>query len=437
MKIRSIACAAVMALAGAGLWAQSNTNKTTAGVFTSDADKVVNIESWKNLEPKTFFGFLGYRNSALNLGFAKEFDNFYLGTVINGNLGWGFSTEETKNGDDKTYKSSQNANDFNLTALVGLKAGAFRFNYAHDGNAESDKKTVTINGDTETITTTDEYTNAFDLRYGWSVKAGRTPLTPYAGLKLTFDTDSTETVVKIDGKKQDSSTKTDNSTSHIAVVAGTGIDLSIQHGPTHKINVDTVWSGNFRSPYEVDSVKVSGGGFNANIIGKYKFVYDEVDNLQLGFTVTVPVSISTTNTTNKIDSDNNVVNDKVEISTSPSLGLGLIWTVKPEKFSINAGTFIDLPEISFSNDTTKTKVLGTSSKESTTNWEGTSGNGTAIGLNTGFNWNLTPQLAFDCTYNLLGDILTSTMNSAWSNDLWDNINTILFHQLSLMLTLKL
>jgi hypothetical protein len=71
---------------------ESNTSKSSEGVFGTDVDNLVDVNGWSDIEFKNMFTSLSYGANGLELGFAKALKNSYLGLFLVGDLGFDFES---------------------------------------------------------------------------------------------------------------------------------------------------------------------------------------------------------------------------------------------------------------------------------------------------------------------------------------------------------
>jgi hypothetical protein len=84
-----------MVIAPIGLFAQSNTFISTAGIFKSDVDKSLSVIDFSEIQGGIAYGMLD--NSYLNLGFGDHFGGLYLAAGYKGNIfgNWAWNSQST------------------------------------------------------------------------------------------------------------------------------------------------------------------------------------------------------------------------------------------------------------------------------------------------------------------------------------------------------
>ena len=110
----------------------SNTRKSTFGLYYTDVDNFMSVTRWNTVKPETFFGHIGYEDE-LNVGFAKQFKDFYIGTSFVGQLDGLTSTTTNNDGDKTTTTETSVENAFTAAALFGFGNMAFKATAAWNG----------------------------------------------------------------------------------------------------------------------------------------------------------------------------------------------------------------------------------------------------------------------------------------------------------------
>ena len=135
----------------------SNTSSATKGTILADADKVMDVNNYKDVDFSNFFANTNISNGKGDFVFAKKFDNLYLGTYYNGDfLLPTTNTDEEVNSDESnttTENELESTNSVTKTttlrgnnyfaALFGLDSFALRLNarIQLDGNTTKSEST--------------------------------------------------------------------------------------------------------------------------------------------------------------------------------------------------------------------------------------------------------------------------------------------------------
>lgn len=156
----------------------SNTNMATKGTIKADADYYMDVDNYKKANIENMFLYTNLSSSWVNLGFAKQFENFYLGTWYIGDLllpvtetnetdnSFEFTqaTSSNKTETDSTQKTTTLNGDNDFAVLFGLRGGvALRLNSSVklSGTKESSESTEITKYTSEdySSTTTTEITS--------------------------------------------------------------------------------------------------------------------------------------------------------------------------------------------------------------------------------------------------------------------------------------
>ena len=229
-------------------------------------------------------------------------------------------------------------------------------------------------------------------------------------------------------KENEDITKTDNATvttgePYKAIDFGLGSTLVFPDKNNFNQSVKIPVSLSFEIPN--DSTK---SNFYLEFNPAYTVTYDKIDRLILGASAVLYTTFNTSETVDSTTDDSTVSNG---IYITPKFNLGLQYKAVPEKFTINAGASVEMPEWEFTNSKTSSTSTSTNS--------GTSSDG-GLTLYSGFSAVLAKTVTFDCSYNVLGDLLGAALYSKWSTgsdtSIWNNLNLILFHSLSMNISVK-
>jgi len=85
-KLKIVAAFLCFAMLLTSVFAESNTAKSTAGVFKNDIDYFNNVNKYTKLEMEKWFGYTGIRRDDLDLGYATKLGSLYLGAEYKGKL---------------------------------------------------------------------------------------------------------------------------------------------------------------------------------------------------------------------------------------------------------------------------------------------------------------------------------------------------------------
>lgn len=427
----------------------SNTNISTAGIFGNDTDDFMDVNSWSNVAPENFFGKLYYNdnNKRLNLGAAKNIGGFYFGANLSGNIGFNFNSvsDKTETSSSSTTTSSKTStfsgrnSEFDLSALIGIGDNlGIKASFYYDGDPDS------ISTSTETAgSSSEEYVKKQvfrpQVRVGYNAKVNNLSLKNFGNFYININQDATK----------NATTDTNNTKTDYVLGGGTTIAFPKKNNISQELGGTLWWSIQYRKPTDVSTAASDDVTkyFNTGIrfYPSYKITYDKIERLSLGAKISCPIESefdSSTQTEKIIDSS--IVTKKYTniLEFSLSLALGLQYQVIPEKLTINAGASIFSPSLTakFEGENQNNSGTETSVSTSTTKWIGSS-SAASLNLRSGFTYVLAKTVTFDCSYNILSDLLYGNLDTKWqpgnTTSVWNNVNMILFHTLNLQLSVKL
>ena len=88
---------AILMLCTVTLFAQnsdpvSKTSRATNGVFKTDVDNFTDVNAWQDVELNNMFTSISYGSNGVELGFAKNLENGFLGLWLIGDVGFDFTS---------------------------------------------------------------------------------------------------------------------------------------------------------------------------------------------------------------------------------------------------------------------------------------------------------------------------------------------------------
>jgi len=144
----------------------SNQVKATAGVFKTDVDNYMSVKSWDKVKFDKWFGFLGGSNDGtVNLGYATNLGEIYLGGFYTGNI-FSSSTIETKKQtttwdadlqqmltkeDETEYPRTYDYTRNSIAALIGVAGMGIKVGFLEDIKTYNTPYNVSRDG-TSTVT---------------------------------------------------------------------------------------------------------------------------------------------------------------------------------------------------------------------------------------------------------------------------------------------
>ncbi len=136
----------------------SNTSTATKGTILADADKVMDVNNYKDVDFSNFFANTNISDERVNFVFAKKFDNLYLGTYYNGDLVLPTTDTDEEVNSDETSATTEN--EFESTNSVTKTTTLSGYNYfaalfGLDGFALRLNATIQLNGNITKSESTD------------------------------------------------------------------------------------------------------------------------------------------------------------------------------------------------------------------------------------------------------------------------------------------
>lgn len=480
----------------------SKTSQATNGVFKTDVDNFTNVNAWQNVDLNNMFTSISYSGDNVELGFAKKLENSFLGMWLIGDLGFDFKSTSKKDTSDsdgsttdsssveKTYTEEGKKSEFTVGALFGKGDMAYKASIYYKGNAadriykESSEGSSSVVIDSITInnsskTESEEIVDMYNLRPEFSVGLNGEKANYYGTVALDIMKNTTkEYSYKKEGDQEAVENKPDpenDDTIAVTIGGGASFNLKAKENLSQKVAVDTGFVLNFieddvvEDPNKDDKVEVINvTKYNYNSIfvkPTYSFKYDGDERLTVGFNAYANM-VWNNSTTKYITGSRNTDNEATRYTNSesenknfssvfkltPYASLAIAYDVIPSKLTFNASTKVSLPTLNYTWTTTKTttnSVTVADSKE-TNKTSGTDKSSTftltgvsvpcTMNFNSGFTYNLSKNLTFDATWNIVGDLFTNTLNSSLTTgntNIMNNLNKILVHNVSLGITFKM
>jgi len=203
---------------------ESNQSGATAGVFGTDVDSFMDVNSYGDVEFNKWFGFLGGDNSGIvSLGYATKFGNIYLGGFYTGNI-FRSGTNETKRlttswdpilmqlltkTDTTIYTQTTTNTNNNIAALIGVAGMGIKLGFSEDittyntpynvyrNNTNTGTSTVTQNVDGSITYSGNDSINYEEskadlmpyIQWGMKLDLGSGTLVPRVGAAINFARD--------------------------------------------------------------------------------------------------------------------------------------------------------------------------------------------------------------------------------------------------------
>lgn len=422
-KITTIFFAAVLGM-GAAFAQQSMTMESTAEQFDNDIDKFMSVNDWSEVEPERAFLFAGlspnssYGND-MQLGFAKQFSSLYFGTYFAGKLpDFTFNKGEKKNVEKAAVPSLESSFLFGFSNM-GIKINLKLSDMDSDDNFHKTYKDAK----------TEEWGRKFKLDTGvdFGINLGSDKVYKVtAGIALNSNVNTQKT--KTNGSIQSFS---DKSTYTLRLKGGVESDYADNGAITQTWGVDA--ATDFAIFPSKTSYKPSNKNyeytkgifaFAVRVEPKWALKYrTEDEKFALKFTTQAEFVTSMRKDYDYTEiGDNKTYNQNRKtvnnFYVTPKFKLGFEYAPK-EVIKLHAGIGVDCPSI-YTEITKDEKreansgALKDTDKSSVTNLNGTNLNGE---LSLGFAWYITPNVAFDASWNILSGGFSTSINQIMNSKL--------------------
>ena len=298
----------------------SNTRISTVGLYYTDVDNFMSVTRWNTVKPETFFGHIGYEDE-LNVGFAKQFKDFYIGTSFVGQLDGLTSTTINNDGDKTTTTKTSVKNDFTAAALLGFGNMAFKATAAWN-NADI-TNTKNVDGD---VIKNEIFNLNINLENGFVTKLDDKPLE--MSFFLGLDSSVNKTVNETADSKTDNSTYTINVGSSALWTFDTKENY-VQEGLLH---LYTSWA--------IPSVVQENAGMKVKYFGQYnnqialmpeyRITFNPTERLSMKFGALLPFTFAFKGDADYAEMDGNksyntARNETVYVDITPAISLGMIY----------------------------------------------------------------------------------------------------------------
>ena len=415
----------------------SNTRISTVGLYYTDVDNFMSVTRWNTVKPETFFGHIGYEDE-LNVGFAKQFKDFYIGTSFVGQLDGLTSTTTNNDGDKTTTTETSVENAFTAAALFGFGNMAFKATAAWNGADITNTKNVDGDVKKEEI-----FNLNINLENGFITKLDDKPLE--LSFLLGLDSVVNKTVDELAETKEDNSTYTINVGSSALWTFDTKENY-VQEGLLH---LYTSWA--------IPSVVQENAGMKVKYFGQYnnqialmpeyRITFNPTERLSMKFGALLPFTFAFKGDADYAEMDGNksyntARNETVYVDITPAISLGMVYQVLPEKVNFNMGINFNTPSLSWNTDIIKTRTDATSKDvdaTSTTTTYTYDDYVAGVNFGSGFTVQLAKTVTFDCYWNILSNLFGTNFRSdltEGSINFWNTVNKIFVHNIGFSISAK-
>lgn len=435
---------------------KSMTSISTMELFGNDVDDFMNVNEYQNVQPEHLFGYLGYGKKGMddygagkiNFGLAHQFNKFYLAGWFSGQINkWTVTnnkSDQTGMKKDSTTTAHGDKNAVYGKVLFGLDNMGIMANFAFKPNGDANK--YEDNREKKIKTTDNSFTLNTSLKFGLNHEiAGGKLFKSWAELGLNSRVSKKE--VNTDGKIS----LGDTSIYRLNLNGGTSFNLYEANDivQTLDLELDTGWDIYSITFYKSDSKSaVQNGAFGMEIAFKpaWTLAYEPEDS-KFGFKTKVGLENTFTYVQ---DPDNAVYDGKTAYVTTrnhitnfdikPSLAVGAIYKVVPEKFQLNGGASFKVPSGNWNNKKIQNRNSNTASKIDWTQEDGTWTAKSATGkldLNSGFTWTPSEKVTIDANWNILKAVFTDDFRTEFKGDFWKNVDMFVFQNFGFLVSVKL
>ena len=436
---------------------KSMTSISTAELFGNAVDDFMNVNEYQNVQPEHLFGYLGYGKKGsdeygagkINFGLAHQFNKFYLAGWFGGQINkW---TVENKKNDktgmkkDETTTAHGDKNAVYGKVLFGLGNMGIMANFAFKPDGTANK--YVDDRDKKTKTTDNRFALNTSVKFGINLNGKNDKV-----YKTWAELGLNSRVSKHEENKDGKISLLDTSIYRLNLNGGTSFDLYEANDivQTLDLELDTGWDIYSITFAKSDSKSVvQNGAFGMEIAFKpaWTLAYEPEDS-KFGFKTKVGLENKLTYVQ---DPDNAVGDGKTEYAASrkyvtkfditPSLAVGAIYKVVPEKFQLNGGASFKVPSGNWDNTKTQHRNSNTASKidwtEENGTWTAKSATG-KLDLNSGFTWTPSEKVTIDANWNILKAVFTDDFRTDFDNtNFWKNVNTLVFQNFGFLVSVKL
>lgn len=394
---------------------ESYTSSTTEGRFGLDVDDYMDVNSWSGVKFDKGFGFLSYNsgvNNGISLGYATHLFGAYVGLWFAG-YGGDFMLSSTlrTDADYKEFLSYKtlDENVYAMAVLLGKGDKGLKATLVYDPRRGGSSYAFTDDG----------------------YKQGEDYLL-YADLALGVgDTRNYHVGFYADVARDASTGGVDNGTFYDLYAGIGGLPFLFGFG----VDLDTrlrIFSAEQFDSLDADrkAEKHSREG-EIDIIAKADisrgFTFAPIDRLAVKAKVGLPVELGIYS-----EEGNGYKDINLDVVISPVAKVGLQYALRPEKVNFNLGTKLELGDLGLgilNNDDETSLSLGYRAKDIT------------LGFSSGFTLFLGKSITLDAEWGiidaLVGENLKSGSAFSGNNSVDEAVGKILFHEFSLLLSVKL
>lgn len=379
----------------------SRTYYGTAGTLRDEADNFMDVRYFNEVDFSNFWAWTNISSSYANLGFAKKFDELYLGAYYAGSLWNSIDNSESSGSIVDVNKSAVLSNEFDL--LFGFSGMALKLDTYFNTND-------TFTKDENNLNETHNSNYYFGLTWGGlSFPAEKFNLRPWAkvGLNVYDKCGHSENTIEVAGIK--TTTTTDDKSgnyNYLTVILASDFEWGNKEAFFSVAGLQYLFGSRLGLNGALTTEKTSIDGVSStvttNYVGRsyirntvtpsYRFEYKASDDLKFGGKATVNVNITSTSTGYSY-SYTPITTEVVSTTTTnvnSEIDFGMQYKLK-ENFAMNVGYMAVLPSFEHEKE-----INGLTSVTSVT----TNTNSFSSYLRTGFVWDINENCALDASMSI-------------------------------------
>lgn len=423
----------------------SYTNVSTAGLFSNDVDDYMSVNDWANVNPEKFFGFISYEsNGYINTGAAHQFKKIYFGGFFKGAFD-AFKTDlSTLDGKTSGSVKTDGATRYNFDTSGLFGFGKYGLKTSLSYNPTEVNNTTTNTG-TKTVEWKNKYILTPSVEFGFNQDFKDYVLQPHFGAEVVFNVDKHT-------KKEDGTLKLrdDKSKYKLGLKAGLGIVFpkkgNIEQDMSYDLKTAFTFYPEKTGLVGTDDQITKGRADNTiRLEPGYRLTYTPSDRLWLKFGAELPLNL------NWVDQAEYTEVGGVKTYTAnrardcyfkiePAIKLATMFDAVPNKFRLNAGVDFALPELTWKFYNVENHGNPTKRGTEFTYKAALAG----ITWHSGFSWFFGKRVTFDMQWDILQKLFTNSNSKLETstalngqNVFFHNLNTILMHNFSAMVVVKI
>ena len=379
----------------------SRTYYGTAGTLRDEADNFMDVRYFNEVDFSNFWAWTNISSSYANLGFAKKFDELYLGAYYAGSLWNSIDNSESSGSIVDVNNSAVLSNEFDL--LFGFSGMAIKLDTYFNTNNTSTE-------DTTTVTDTHASNYYFGLTWGGlSVPAEKFNLRPWAKVGLNFIDKygySKTTIEALGITTTTTSHDKSGNYNYLTVILGSDFEWGDKEALFSVAGFEYLFGSRLGLNGALTTVETNVDGVSTtdttNYVGKsyikntitpyYRFEYKASDNLKFGGKATVKVDMTTSST--GYSYSDTPVSTEVTLTkitnVNSEIDFGMQYKLK-QNFAMNVGYMAVLPSFEHEKE-----INGLTSVTTVT----TNTNSFSSYLRTGFVWDINENCALDASMSI-------------------------------------